>query len=100
MAEKKDKKKLLTYKNKPLVRQGNMLYYGNPDDKYVVSFALSNFTKTGEFEIAEKVVIQLQQNDEYLNPKNRPIKKAERDGLWSAIDIGAFWLEDALERAQ
>ena len=100
MADKKDKMKLLTYKNKPLVRQGNVLYYGNPDAKYIVSFVLSSFTKTGDLEMAEKVVIQLQQNDEYLNPKNRLIKKAERDGLWSAIDIGAFWLEDAIERAQ
>lgn len=96
MAEKKSKNKLLMYKDKPLVRQGNMIYYGNPNDKYIVSFVLSNFEKNGDTEVAGHVSVQLQQNDRYLNPKNKLIKKAERDELWSALDVGVFWLEDAL----
>ena len=96
MAEKKTKSKLLMYKGKPLVRQGNVIFYGNPGDKYIVSFVLDNFEKMGQTDVAGHVVIQLQQNDTYLNPKNKMIKKTERDDLWSAIDIGAFWLEDAL----
>lgn len=101
MAEKKvakSKTKLLMYKGKPLVRQGNMIFYGNPSDKYIVSFVLSDFSKMGETEVAGHVSVQLQQNDKYLNPKNKLIKKAERDELWSAIDVGAFWLEDALQQ--
>ena len=96
MAEKKTKNKLLMYKGKPLVRQGNVIFYGNPGDKYIVSFVLDNFEKMGQTDVAGHVVIQLQQNDTYLNPKNKMIKKAEREDLWSAIDIGAFGLEDAL----
>lgn len=96
MAEKKAKSKILMYKDKPLVRQGDNIFYGNPGDKYIVSFVLSDFKKVGEVDIATKVVIQLQQNDSYMNIKNRPIKKAQRDNLWAALDIGVFWLEDAL----
>ena len=98
MAEKKTKNKLLMYKDKPIVRQGNMIYYGNPSDKYIVSFVLSDFEKNGETEVAGHVSVQLQQNDKYLNPKNKLIKKAERDELWSALDVGVFWLEDALSQ--
>jgi len=53
----------------------------------------------GELEVASKIDILLQQNDTYMNIKNKMIKKAERTDLWSAIDIGAFWLEDALKHA-
>lgn len=96
MAEKKEKSKLLMYKDKPLVRQGDNIFYGNPDDKFIVSFVLSDFKKVGEVDIAQKVVIQLQQNDSYMNIKNKLIKKAQRDNLWAALDIGVFWLEEAL----
>ncbi len=96
MAEKKEKSKLLMYKDKPLVRQGDNIFYGNPDDKFIVSFVLSEFKKVGEVDIAQKVVIQLQQNDSYMNIKNKLIKKAQRDNLWAALDIGVFWLEEAL----
>lgn len=96
MAEKKEKSKLLMYKDKPLVRQGDNIFYGNPDDKFIVSFVLSDFKKVGEVDIAQNVVIQLQQNDSYMNIKNKLIKKAQRDNLWAALDIGVFWLEEAL----
>jgi len=97
MAAKKEK--LLMYKGKPLVRKGNHIFYGNPGDKYIVAFVLDNVMKIGELEVASKIDILLQQNDTYMNIKNKMIKKAERTDLWSAIDIGAFWLEDALKHA-
>ena len=98
MAEKKKGSKLLMYKDKPLVRIGDNIFYGNPDDKYIVSFILSDYKKMGDAEIAGKVVIQLQQNDSYMNIKNKPIKKAERENFWAALDVGAYWLQDALSR--
>lgn len=96
--KKETKPKLLMYKGKPFVRRGNIIYYGNPADKYIVTFVLENFKKVKDIDVAQKVTILLQQNDDYLNPKNKMIKKAERDCLWAAIDIGTFWLEDALEQ--
>ena len=30
--------KFLTYKGKPLVRNGNTLYYGDPSEKYVIIY--------------------------------------------------------------
>ncbi len=95
MAAKKEK--LLMYKGKPLVRKDNLIFYGNPGDKYIVAFVLGDFKKVGNTEVAGKVDILLQQNDAYMNIKNKMIKKAERTDLWSAMDIGVFWLEDALK---
>lgn len=93
-----DEKKLLTYKEKPMIRKGDYIFYGNPTDKYIVCFQLGEFRKENGIEVAGHVDIFLQENATYMNVKNKLIKKAERSNLWDAIDIGSFWLEDALKR--
>ena len=52
MAAKSDKPNILMYKNKPFVRQGDVIFYGNPDDKYIVSFVLSEFKTVNDTKVA------------------------------------------------
>ena len=97
MADKKEKKDaFLTYKGKPLVRSGNILYYGNMYDKYVVMLQIMNSTTVKETETAATVLVQLLSTDEDLRARDRIIKKTEKEGLYNAIDIGSIWLERAL----
>ena len=42
-----------------------------------------------DLELATEVVVSLMEN-------GRVVKKAEREGIYRALDIGAFWLEDAM----
>ena len=95
MPAKKEEQKILYYKEKPLIRRGNVIYYGNPADPYIVMFIVEESEKLGEIDISKKVTIELQTNKG--NGKEKVIKKAERDGLWAAMDIGEFWLTDILE---
>lgn len=95
MPAKKEEQKILYYKEKPLIRRGNVIYYGNPADPYIVMFIVEESEKLGEIDISKKVSIELQTNKG--NGKEKVIKKAERDGLWAAMDIGEFWLTDILE---
>jgi hypothetical protein len=94
-----DKTKGLTYKGKPLNRKGNMLYYGNPGDKYIITLKVMANDKIKDLEVAKKVSIELQLNDPSLKGKDKVVKKAEREGLYRALDIGTVWLENALEEA-
>ncbi len=94
MAENAPKNEILTYNGKPLVRCGNTIYYGKPDDKYVVIFRLDAQESLGDLQIAKHVVIELKTNE---GSKSQLIRQAERDGLYKAFDIGMFWLEQALE---
>ena len=77
-----------------LLRKGNEIYYGSPEDKYIVLFRIMETDKLEDLDISKRVVIELRTNDE----KNSTlIKQAERDGLYKAFDIGFFWLDDAIE---
>lgn len=95
MAAKKEKK-FLTYKGKPLVRKDNILYYGNMYDPYVVLLNITSTKKQGDMEIADRVSVQLLSTDINVDPKDRIIKKSEKNGLYPAMDIGSIWLERAL----
>lgn len=94
MAEKEKEKMILTYKGKPLMRKGKQIYYGNTDDKYRVYLEVEEDTEILGLNIATHVNVQLQTND--LPGREKVIKKAERDGLYAALDLGEFWLTDIL----
>jgi len=91
------KQKFLMYKDKPLVRSGKILYYGDMKDPYVVMLQILSTKEVGEMQIADKVQIQLMSTDSNLRTKDRIIKKAERNGLFNAMDVGAVWLQRALD---
>jgi len=98
MASGKNKKNSqgLTYKNKTLVRKGDMIYYGRPEDEYIITMKIQETKKYKDLNISSRISIELQKNDSSLKGKEKVVKKAEREGLYKALDIAAFWLEDAL----
>ncbi len=93
----KKKSDFLTYKNKPLVRNGNTLYYGNMSDPFVIMFQIISTKKVNDIEIADKVSIQLLNTDPNADPRDSIVKRSEKNGLYAAMDIGSIWLERALE---
>ena len=98
MAAKKGNK-FLTYKGKPLVRNGNTLYYGNMYDPYVVMLTIKSTKEQGDMKIADRVSVQLISTDVELSPTSRIIKTSEKSGLYPAMDIGSIWLETSLKDA-
>jgi hypothetical protein len=98
MADKKQKKEtFLFYKDKPLVRCGNILYYGYMSDKYVVMLQILNTKPFKDTQIAGAVQVQLMLTDPDIRARDRIVKKAEKDGLYNAIDVGCIWLERGLQ---
>ncbi|MGE4283440.1 MAG: hypothetical protein AB7G87_06920 [Clostridia bacterium] len=95
VAEKKTGQGLM-YKGKPLTRKGDMLYYGNSADKYIITMKIQDYKTVNNLRIATKISIELQKNDSSLRGRDKVVKKAEREGLYRALDIGTIWLEDAL----
>ncbi len=92
------KKKFLTYKGKPLIRCGNRLFYGNLEDKYILVLDIVESEEKNGIRISKKVKIQLMDNTAEFG-KGDVYRKAERSNLYKALDIGEWWLTDALHSA-
>lgn len=89
--------KILTYRGKPLIRQGQFLFYGNPDDEYILFMNILDSKKVGSVEVATKVLVQVQSTDDEKSMDERVWKQTEKNSLFDALDIGVVWLERALK---
>lgn len=94
MAEKQD---ILTYKGKPLVRNGNTLYYGDLSGDFVIMMQILSTKTVKDMTVADKVQVQLMSTDVELRMKDRILKKSEKTGLYNAMDIGSIWLDRAIK---
>lgn len=93
------KKKELTYKGKPIYRKANRIYYGNLEDKYILILDVTETKKSSGINVATKVKIQLKENGENTEiGMGKTYRQTERDGLYGALDIGSWWLQDAIRR--
>ena len=97
MAVKKNKLDELMYKERPIVRRGNDMYYGFIDDKYIIKITEEETETVGNTEIGSKVTVQLTTNNTKLKGKERIIRQSKKEGLFDALDVGVVWLEDALD---
>ena len=91
-----DEKAILMYKGRPLMRKDNLSYYGSMADSHIVMLQIMETKKVGDEEVATKVSIQLQLTDPAAKSRDRIVKKSEKDGLYTALDLGSIWLERAL----
>lgn len=91
-----DEKSALTYKGRPLMRKDNMIYYGSMADSHIVMLQILETKKVADTDIATRVSVQLQLTDPSARGRSRIVKKSEKDGLYTALDVGCVWLERAL----
>lgn len=91
------KNEFFMYKNKPLVRSGDVIYYGDMTEPYVVRIKIKTKKKIKDIEIADKVSIQLMSTDTELSSRKQIIKSSEKIGLYSAMDFAEVWLKRALK---
>ena len=91
------KHSFLMYKGRPLVRNGKTLYYGYMSEPYVVIMQITSTREVNGLEVADRVVVQLVNTDPNVRMKDKIVKKAERKGLYNAMDIGCIWLERELK---
>ena len=91
-----EEKSVLTYKGHPLMRKDNLIYYGSMADSHIVMLQVLESKKVQDMEIATKVSVQLQLTDPAAKSRDRIVKKSEKGGLYTALDVGCVWLERAL----
>ena len=98
-AAAKDDSPFWIYKDHPLVRCGDTIYYGSLADSFVVMLKIASTKEVGDLQAADKVIVALMSTDPDLGPLERIQQRCERRGLYNAIDIASIWLERALKKA-
>ena len=92
-----DEKTILTYKGRPLMRKDNLVYYGSMADSHIVMLQI---LETKKADVASKVSVELQLTDPNVRARDRIVKKSEKDGFFTALDLGSVWLARALKDAK
>ena len=88
--------KILTYKGYPLMRKDKLTYLGSMSDSHIILLQVLETTEKDGTEIATKVSVELQLTDPAVRAKDRIVKKSEKDGYYTALDVGCVWLKRAL----
>ena len=90
------KKKLLTYKGKPLIKCGDRIYYGNLEDKCILALDIVEAKDNNDIKSSCKIKVQVMDNTGEFG-KGQVYRKGERENLYKALDIGEWWLQDAIQ---
>jgi hypothetical protein len=80
------------------MRKDNIVYYGSMADSHIVMLQILETKKVDDTEIATRVSVQLQLTDPNARAKDRIVKKSEKEGFYTALDLGCVWLERALAK--
>lgn len=91
-----EEKSVLMYKGHPLMRIGNLIYYGSMADSHIIMLQILETKKVNDVDIATRVSVQLQLTDPSAKSRDRIVKKGEKPGLYTALDFGYVWLTRAL----
>lgn len=84
----------ITYKDKPLVRSKNEIYYGDMAEAFVVKFVILSENANGD---PDKIKVQLLKSDTTLSDKERVVKETTKGSMFEALDVGFVWLERNLK---
>ena len=90
--------KFLSYNGKPIVRQGNTLYYGDPSASHILMLQILGTEPVKDLKVPTRVSMTLIATDPSLPLQERILKKTEKDGIYNALDVGMIWLDRALKK--
>ena len=85
--------KFLEYLDKPLVREGDTICYGDMNEKCILILEIMNYKEVDGKKVPKNILIQV------IDPKdpNKIIKQGSKEGLYDAFSMGLIWLDMALK---
>lgn len=82
----------MTYKSRPVVRNGKTIYYGSMANEYVVMMNVTEEKTEGDFTTATAIKCYLMKTDKNLNPMQAITQSSERSSLYDALELANAWL--------
>ena len=86
--------KYLTYKNKPLVREGNTICYGDKTEKCILILEIMKYKEVNGNKVPDLILIQVIDSKD----PTKIVKQGQKAGLFEAFSLGLVWLEMALKQ--
>lgn len=83
---------LMTYKGRPVVRNGKTIYYGKMSNEYVVMMNVLSEKEQNGTMVATAIKCYLMKTDKNLNPMQAITQTSERGSLLDALELAAAWL--------
>ena len=87
--------KYLMYKDKPLVREGDTICYGDMSEKCFLVLEIMSYKKVGAEDIPDDIFIQIIDSKD----STKIIKQGKKKGLNDAFSLGLVWLDMELKKA-
>ncbi len=84
--------KYLMYKDRPLVREGNTICYGDMSEKCILILEIMSYKEEAGNKVPDKILVQVIDSKD----PTKIIKQGAKEGLYDAFSIGVVWLEHAL----
>ncbi len=84
--------KYLMYKDRPLVREGDTICYGDMVEKYILVLEIMNYREADGNRLPHDIVVQVIESQD----QNKIYRQGTKRGLYEAFGYGLIWLEQAL----
>ena len=85
--------KYLEYLEKPLVREGNTICYGDMSEKCILVLEIMSQKEVGGKKLPKDILIQVIDSKD----PTKIIKQVKKEGLYDAFSMGLVWLDLALK---
>ena len=84
----------LYYKDKPLVREGNTICYGDMSEKCILILEIMSYKKVDGEDLPDKILIQV------VDPKDQTkiLRQGSKEGLYEAFSLGLVWYEHEMKK--
>ncbi|MBQ9780898.1 MAG: hypothetical protein IJW00_08140 [Clostridia bacterium] len=84
--------KYLMYKDRPLVREGDTICYGDLTEKYILVLEIMSYKEDGGEQLPDEILVQVLES----NDQSKIVRQGFHNGLYEAFGYGLIWLEHAL----
>ena len=86
--------KYLEFQNKPLVREGDTICYGDMNEKCILILEIISYKEVEGQKLPDKIIIQVIDSKD----PNKIIRQGSYSGLHDAFGMGLIWLDQALQQ--
>lgn len=88
--------KYLMYKDRPLVREGDTICYGDMTEKYILVMEIMSYQESEGKQLPDQILVQV------IESKNQSkiVRQGFHKGLYNAFGYGLIWLEHSLAQDQ